>query len=43
MKLVPYTWYLARIVGTDGLLLQHQGISSFSAEYGPMHFHLFMG
>ena len=29
-------------VDTDGLVLDHQGISSHSAEYIPMHFQLFM-
>ena len=32
MKLVLYNEYLVRIVGNDGLVLQHQGISSHSAE-----------
>ena len=35
--------YLVSTVDTDGLVLQHQGISSYSAEYAPMHFLLFMG
>ena len=30
-------------VGTDGLVLQHQGIRSHSAEYAPLHFQIFMG
>ena len=29
-------------VNTDGLVLQHQGINSHSAEYAPIHFQLFM-
>ena len=43
MKLVQYKECLVSIVYTDGLVLQHQGISSYSAEYAPMHFQLFMG
>ena len=35
--------YLINTVDTDGLVLYHQGISSFSAEYAPMHFQSFMG
>ena len=35
--------YLVRTVDTDGLVLQHQGISSYSAEYAFMHFQLFIG
>ena len=42
MKLLQYKEYLVTTVDTDGLVLQHQGISSYSAEYGPMHFQLFM-
>ena len=30
-------------VDTDGLVLKHQGISSYSVEYAPMHFQFFMG
>ena len=43
MKLVQYNWYLVSIVDTDGLVLQHQGISSYSAEHKPMRFQPFMG
>ena len=38
MKLVQYSEYLVSIVDTDGLVLQHQDISSYSAEYTPMCF-----
>ena len=38
MKLVHYNEYLVSTVDTDGLVLQHQGISNHSAEYTPMHF-----
>ena len=30
-------------VDTDGLVLQHQDISSYMAVWAPMHFQLFMG
>ena len=36
MKLVQYNKCLVSIVDTDGLVLQHQGISGHSAEYAPM-------
>ena len=35
MKLVQYNEYLVNIVDTDGLMLEHQGISSYSAVYAP--------
>ena len=35
--------YLFSTVDTDGLVFQHQGISSYSAEYTPMHSQLFKG
>ena len=38
MKLVQYNEYLVSTVPTDALVLQHQGISSHSAEYEPMRF-----
>ena len=38
MKLVQYREYLTSNVDTDGLVLQHQGISSYSAKYAPMCF-----
>ena len=38
MKLVQYIEYFISTVGTDGLVLQHQGISSHIAENTPMHF-----
>ena len=43
MKLVQYNEYLVSTVCIDGLLLQHQGISSHSTEYTPTSFQLFMG
>ena len=33
MNLVEYNAYLASTVDTDGLVLEHQAISSYSAEY----------
>ena len=41
MKLAQYNECLVSIVDTDGLVLWHQGISSNSAEYAPMHFPVF--
>ena len=43
MKLVWYNEKLVSSVDTDGLVLQHQGISSHSAEYAHMCFQLCMG
>ena len=43
MKLIKYNVYLVSTVDTDGLVLQHQGSNSHSAEYAPMHFQMFMG
>ena len=43
MKLLQYNEYLINIVGTDGLVLEPQGISSPSAEYAPMCIQLFKG
>ena len=43
-KLIQYNEYLVSTVGTDALvLIKHQGISSYSAEYTPIGFQLFMG
>ena len=42
VKLVQYNGYSISTVDTDGLVLKHQGISSYSAEYAPMHFKLFI-
>ena len=40
----PVQWiYLVRDFVTDGLVLQHQGISSHITEYIPMCFQLYMG
>ena len=36
MKLLQNNDYLVSTVDTDGLVLQHQGISNYSAEYAPM-------
>ena len=38
MNLVQYNEYLVSTVDTDGLLLQRQGISSYSAEYAAICF-----
>ena len=43
MKLVQYNEFLVSIVDTDGLVLQHQDISSRSADYAPMRFPVFKG
>ena len=43
MKLVQYNECLVSIVDTDGLVLQHQGISSHGAYYAPMRFPVFKG
>ena len=43
LKLVRYNGYLVSAVDTDGLVLKHQGISSQSANYTPVHFQLLMG
>ena len=42
MKLVQYNEYLVCTVDTDGLVIYHQGISSYSSEYVPMLFQLVM-
>ena len=42
MTLVQYSEYLLSTVDTDVLVLQHQGISSYSADYAPIHLQLFM-
>ena len=43
MKPVQYNERLISVVDTDGLMLKHQGISSHSADYAPMHFPVFRG
>ena len=43
IKLVQCNEYFISTVDTDGLVLEHQGISSHSAEYAPMHFQLLKG
>ena len=42
IKLVQYNKYLLNIVDTDGLVLKHQGISSFSVDYSLVRFWLFL-
>ena len=42
MKLDKYNEYLVSTVATDGLVLQHQGISSHSVDYTFIQFQLFM-
>ena len=43
MKLAQYNGYLVSTIDTDDLVLQHQGISSYSADYASMCFRLLMG
>ena len=43
MKLAQYSKYVVGNVGADDLVLWHQGISSYSADYTPICFQLFMG
>ena len=43
MKLVQYSECLISIEDTDDLVLQHQGISSHSADYANMRFAVFKG
>ena len=38
MQLVQFNEYLFSTMDIDGLVLKHQDISSYSAEYTPMHF-----
>ena len=42
MKLIQSNEYLVSTVDTDGLVIQHQSISSHSAEYTSMRFLLFI-
>ena len=42
MKLVQHNQYLVSTVDTDDLMFKHQDISSYSAEYAPVYFQLFM-
>ena len=42
LKLIQYNEYLVSSVDTDGLVFQHQGISSQDAKYAHMCFQLFM-
>ena len=42
MALVQYDEWLNSTIATDVLVQQHQGISSYSVKYIPMHFQLFM-
>ena len=41
MKLVQYNEYSICAVDTAGLVLKHQDVSSHSAEYASMRFHIF--
>ena len=43
MKLVQCNEYLIITLVTDGLVIQHQGASSNSAEYAFIRFQFFMG
>ena len=43
MKLAQCNECLISIVDTDGLVLQHQGISSHSGDNAPMRFPVFKG
>ena len=43
MKLVQHNECLVSIVDTDGLVLYHQGISSYSADYAPLRSPVFKG
>ena len=43
MKLIQYNEYSVSAFVADGLVLQHQGISSHIAEYIPMCFQRYMG
>ena len=40
-KLVQHNEYFISIVNADALVLMHQGISSQSAVYAPMHLQFF--
>ena len=42
MTLVQYNEHLVNTVAADGLVLKHQVICSYSAEYAPMYFQLFI-
>ena len=43
VKLVCNNKYFASTVDADSLVLKHEGIISYSDDYAPMHFQLFMG
>ena len=43
MQMAQYNEYLVSTVDTDGLVLKHQGISSYNAGYITVHHQLFMG
>ena len=43
MKPPHYNAYFINTVNTDGLVLQHQGISSNSVEYAPVRSLVFKG
>ena len=43
MKQVEGNVYIVSTVGTDGLVILHQGIGSPNAEYASMRFQMLMG
>ena len=43
VKLVQYNEYLVNIVDIGGLVLYHQSISSYSADYAPTSLQLHIG
>ena len=43
LKQVQYNEYWVRTVDIESLVLWHQGISGYSAEYEPIRLRLFMG
>ena len=40
MKPVQCKWYLASTADTYGLMLKHQGISSYRADYSELHLYV---
>ena len=43
MKLLQRYEYVVSTMDADGLVLLHQDMSSYSTEYAPIHFQLFIG
>ena len=43
ISLIQWIYILVSTVSTDALVLKHQGISTYSAEYRPLCFQPFMG